>query len=113
MSSVPWARRRSLQPERGYSEAVVSSQHAFSEETAMTTSRRSSGKSARERAAPDGTELLTLELQQIRSAESELSRVLPSLAQAVESEELRELLELREQQGKRILGELEAAFDEL
>jgi ferritin-like metal-binding protein YciE len=79
----------------------------------MTTSRRSSGKSARERAAPDGTELLTLELQQIRSAESELSRVLPSLAQAVESEELRELLELREQQGKRILGELEAAFDEL
>jgi len=79
----------------------------------MATSRRSSGKSARERAAPDGTELLTLELQQIRSAESELSRALPSLAQAVESEDLRELLELREQQGKRILGELEAAFDEL
>lgn len=79
----------------------------------MTTSRRSSGKSGRERAAPDGAELLTLELQQIRSAESELSRVLPSLAEAVESEELRELLELREQQGKRILGELEAAFDEL
>jgi ferritin-like metal-binding protein YciE len=79
----------------------------------MTTSRRSGGKSARERTAPDGTELLALELQQIRSAESELSRVLPSLAQAVESEELRELLELREQQGKRLLGELEAAFDEL
>ena len=79
----------------------------------MATSRRSSGKSAKERVAPDGAELLALELQQIRSAESELSRVLPSLAQAVESEELRELLQLREQQGKRILGELEAAFDEL
>lgn len=79
----------------------------------MATSRRSSGKSAKERTAPDGAELLALELQQIRSAESELSRVLPSLAQAVESEELRELLELREQQGKRIVGEVEAAFEEL
>lgn len=79
----------------------------------MATSRRSSGKSAKERVARGGAELLALELQQIRSAESELSRVLPSLAQAVESEELRELLQLREQQGKRILGELEAAFDEL
>lgn len=78
----------------------------------MATSKRSSGKSAKERAAPDGTELLALELQQIRTAESELSRVLPSLAQAVESEELKELLELREQQGKRILGELDAALDE-
>ena len=79
----------------------------------MTTSKRASGRSTRERTALDGTELLALELQQIRSAESELSRILPSLAQAVESEELRELLELREQQGKRILGELEAAFDEI
>jgi hypothetical protein len=79
----------------------------------MTTSRRSGGESTRERRAPDGTELLALELQQIRSAESELSRILPSLAEAVESEELRELLELRVKQGKRLLGELEAAFDEL
>lgn len=79
----------------------------------MTTSKRSTGKSTREKTTPDGTELLAFELQQIRSAESELSRILPSLAQAVESEDLRELLELREQQGKRLLGELEAAFDEL
>lgn len=79
----------------------------------MTTSRRSSGKSEGERSVHDGTELLAFELQQIRSAESQLSRVLPSLAEAVESEELRELLELRETQGKRILGELEAAFEEL
>jgi ferritin-like metal-binding protein YciE len=79
----------------------------------MTTSRRSSGESTRERSAPDGAQLLALELQQIRSAESELSRILPALAEAVESEELRELLELRVKQGKRLLGELEAAFDEL
>jgi hypothetical protein len=74
----------------------------------MTTSRRSSGESTRERSAPDGTKLLALELQQIRSAESELSHTLPSLAEAVESEELRELLELRVKQGKRLLGEVEA-----
>jgi ferritin-like metal-binding protein YciE len=83
------------------------------EETAMTTSQRSTGKSERERAAPDGAELLALELQQIQSAESQLSSVLPSLAEAVESEQLRELLELREKQGERILGELAAAFGEL
>ncbi|HZT04278.1 MAG TPA: DUF892 family protein [Steroidobacteraceae bacterium] len=79
----------------------------------MTTSQRSTGKSERERAAPGGVELLALELQQIQSAESQLSSVLPSLAEAVESEQLRELLELREKQGERILGELEAAFGEL
>lgn len=79
----------------------------------MTPSRRLTGKSARERTAPDGPALLALELQQIRSAESQLSRVLPSLEEAVESEELRDLLELRAQQGKRLLGELEEAFEEL
>jgi ferritin-like metal-binding protein YciE len=79
----------------------------------MAESRRSAGQSRREASSPDGSELLGLELQQIQSAESQLLRVLQSLAQAVESEELRGLLELREQQGKRILGELEAAFDEL
>lgn len=79
----------------------------------MTTSRRSTGKSQTERSMPDGAELLALELQQIQSAESQLSGVLPSIAEAVESEELRQLLELREKQGQRLLGELEAAFDEL
>lgn len=79
----------------------------------MAASRRSTGHSRREAASPDGSELLGLELQQIQSAESQLSRILPSLAEAVECEELRELLELREQQGKRLLGEIEAAFDQL
>lgn len=79
----------------------------------MTTSRRSTGRSAGNRSEPDGAELLALELQQIQSAESQLSGVLPSIAEAVESEELRQLLELRGKQGQRLLGELEAAFDEL
>ena len=79
----------------------------------MTASKRSAGQSGRETASPDGAELLGLELQQIQSAESQLSRLLPSLAEAVDSEQLKNLIQLREEQGKRILGELEAAFDEL
>jgi len=79
----------------------------------MTTSRQTSGKSERRKSEPDGAELLALELQQIQSAESDLSRVLPSLAEAVESEELRELIELRAKHSQRLLGELESAFGEL
>lgn len=52
----------------------------------MAAKRKSKQRSAKE--SPDGTELLVLELQEIHSAESQLARVLPRLAKAVESETL-------------------------
>jgi ferritin-like metal-binding protein YciE len=63
--------------------------------------------------SPDGTELLVLELQEIHSAESQLSRVMPRLAKAVESDKLRQMFEQRLEQGERLIDEIESALDEM
>ena len=77
----------------------------------MGTKRKSSGRSGKE--SPDATELLVLELQEIHSAESQLSRVLPRLAKALESEELGTLMDERLAEGERIIKEIEAVFEEM
>jgi ferritin-like metal-binding protein YciE len=77
----------------------------------MATKRKSSGQSGKE--SPDATELLVLELQEIHSAESQLSRVLPRLAKALESEELGTLMDERLAEGERIIKEIEAVFGEM
>ncbi len=73
------------------------------------------GKSSRSsrKESPDGTELLVLELQEIHSAESQLARVLPRVTKAVESETFRKFLELRLEQGERLIEEVETALEEL
>jgi ferritin-like metal-binding protein YciE len=75
---------------------------------AKAKSSRQSGKQS-----PDCTELAVLELQEIYSAETQLTRVLPRLAKAVESTKLRQLVEERQEEGERILKELDAALDEM
>lgn len=77
----------------------------------MATKRKSSGRS--EKDSPDATELLVLELREIHSAESQLSRVLPRLSKALNSEELGTLMEERLAEGERIIKEIEAVFDEM
>ena len=77
----------------------------------MAAKSKSSRSSRKE--VPDGTELLVLELQEIHSAESQLARVLPRVTKAVESENLRKFVELRLEQGERLIGELETALEEL
>jgi ferritin-like metal-binding protein YciE len=74
--------------------------------------KNKSSRSARKE-VPDGTELLVLELQEIHSAESQLARVIPRVVKAVESEKLRKFLELRLEQGERLIEELETALEEL
>jgi ferritin-like metal-binding protein YciE len=71
------------------------------------TSRRPSKES------PDGNELLVLELQEIHSAESQLSRILPRLAKAAESQKLQELLNERLAEGERVLKEVDAGLEAL
>lgn len=74
----------------------------------------SKGKSNRARKeSPDGTELLVLELQEIHNAENQLSRVLPRLVKTVQSDDLKERLELRLEQGERLISEIETALDEM
>ncbi len=63
--------------------------------------------------SPDGNELLLLELQEIHSAESQLSRILPKLMKAVSTEELRDSLEERLSQGERLTREIESALEEM
>jgi ferritin-like metal-binding protein YciE len=77
----------------------------------MATKRKSSGRSSK--VSPDATELLVLELQEIHSAESQLSRVLPRLSKSLDSEELGTLMEERLAEGERIIKEIEAVFDEM
>jgi ferritin-like metal-binding protein YciE len=77
----------------------------------MATKRKSSGLPSKE--SPDATELLILELQEIHSAESQLSRVLPRLSKALDSEELGTLMEERLAEGELIIKEIEAVFDEM
>jgi len=72
---------------------------------------KSSNPSKKE--SPECTELAVLELQEIHSAETQLGRVLPRLAKAVESKKLRQLVEQRQEEGERILTELDAALDEM
>lgn len=76
----------------------------------MATKRKST-KSKKE--SPDASELLVLELQEIHSAESQLARVMPRIAKAIETDTLREMLEERLTEGERVLQEVESALEEL
>jgi ferritin-like metal-binding protein YciE len=77
----------------------------------MASKGKSSGRSRKE--SPDGRELLVLELQEIHSAETQLSRVLPRLAKAAESETLQKMLEERLAEGERLLKEVDAGLEGL
>jgi ferritin-like metal-binding protein YciE len=63
--------------------------------------------------SPDGTEVLVTELQEIHNAETQLSRVLPRLAKAVESEALRQKLEERLAQGEQLIQDVETCLEGL
>lgn len=62
---------------------------------------------------PDANELLILELQAIHNAENQLSRVLPRLSKAIDSEKLGPMMDERLEEGERIIKEIEAVFDEM
>ena len=63
--------------------------------------------------SPDATQLLLDELKEIYSAESQLSRAVPRLSKAVESETLKKMLDTRLEQGERLIDDLEQAFEAL
>ena len=66
-----------------------------------------------QKGSPDANELLVLELQAIHNAESQLSRVLPKLSKAIDSETLGNMVDERLAEGERIISEIEAVFDEM
>jgi ferritin-like metal-binding protein YciE len=54
-----------------------------------------------------------MELQQIHSAENQLSRMIPRLTRAASSAKLQELIEERMHEGEKIIQEVESALEEL
>lgn len=83
----------------------------------MASSQKASSQKSRSSRArkefPDAGELLTLELQEIHSAENQLARVLPRLSKAVQSDKLRQMLEQRVSEGERVLEEVDASLEEM
>ena len=77
----------------------------------MATRRKTRRVSRKE--SPDANELLVLELQEIHSAESQLARVLPRLSRAVQSNSLRQMLEQRQNEGERVLKDVESGLEEM
>lgn len=77
----------------------------------MAAKSKSGNRSRKQ--TPGGEELLVLELQEIHSAENQLARVLPRLMKSAGSEKLRQMLERRQEEGERILQELDGALEEL
>ncbi|MCU0760291.1 MAG: DUF892 family protein [Steroidobacteraceae bacterium] len=81
--------------------------------TKRRTPARKATRSRQAKQSPDGSELLALELKEIHSAESQLSKVVPRLAKSVQSDRLRELLEERLAQGEQVIADVESALEEL
>ncbi|HET9868248.1 MAG TPA: DUF892 family protein, partial [Nitrospira sp.] len=77
----------------------------------MAAKRKSNTRSTKD--SLDGIGLLGMELQEIHSAESQLSRVLPRLAKVVESNTLRQMLEERLTEGEQILKDVDTALEEI
>jgi ferritin-like metal-binding protein YciE len=77
----------------------------------LMATRKSNTQSQKQ--SPDGRDLLVIELQEIHSAESQLSRVLPRLGKSVDSASLREKFEARIEEGEQVLKDVDAALVEL
>lgn len=58
-------------------------------------------------------DLLATELKQVHSAERQLTRAIPRLSRAVESEELRRMLDVRRQQGERLIEDIDNALEKM
>lgn len=77
----------------------------------MATTKKPARKPQKQ--TPEPHELLLTELREIHSAESQLTRALPRLTKAVESDTVRQMFERRLEEGQRLLEELDAAFEEM
>lgn len=58
-------------------------------------------------------DVLATELKEIYSAEKQLVRVLPRLSKKISNERLRECFDTRQEQGERLMHEIEEALDEM
>lgn len=78
---------------------------------AKQAAKQPARKSAKQSLRPQ--ELLLTELREIHSAETQLSRALPKIMKAIDTEELRPLIEQRQDEGRRLVEAIEAAFEQM
>lgn len=82
----------------------------------MPAKKKNAKKSAAKRPrkqTPKPTELLLTELREIYSAENQLTKALPRLSNAIESESVRELMNRRLAQAEELIADIENVFEEL
>lgn len=79
---------------------------------AKKSSRKAAAKRPQKQ-TPEPMELLQTELREIYSAETQLTKALPRIAKAVESDAVRELMNRRLEQAEDLVSELENVFEEL
>ena len=79
----------------------------------MASNSKSRASSSSKKEAPDLQEILVTELQEIHSAEKQLSRIIPRLAKAADNETLQQAIEQRLQEGEQILADVESALEQL
>lgn len=77
----------------------------------MASNSRARKSSSKE--SPDLQELLVQELQEIHSAEKQLSRIIPRLIKAAENETLQAAIEERLAEGEQIIEDVETALEAL
>ncbi len=75
--------------------------------------QRSKRRSQAHHEPPSGSEMLTLELQEIYSAENQLARMAPRFVKAAESESLQQCLERRMESGAQLIEDIDNAFEEM
>ena len=56
-------------------------------------------------------DVLATELKEIYSAEKQLARALPRMGKKISNERLKECIDMRVEQGGRLMGEIEEALD--
>lgn len=74
---------------------------------------KSRSRSRSKKQPMEASDLMSMELRQIHSAENQLVRMLPRMAKMVESDELRDCFEKRLEQGERLIEDIDEIFDEL
>ncbi|MBM0106783.1 DUF892 family protein [Steroidobacter sp. S1-65] len=74
---------------------------------------RAKTRSRPKQLSPGATELLTLELQEIHSAENQLMRIAPRFIKAAQSPQLQQYLDRRMETGMQLIEDIEQAFEEL
>jgi len=80
----------------------------------MAAKKKSANSNRRpQKKTPEPMELLHTELAEIYSAENQLMKAAPRISKAIESEQVRELMNRRLEQGEQLIADIENIFEDM